>query len=289
MIQDRLKDFCKKIEKELGKYSLTAKTDWLGVLQGDSCSAKHIREMYLIWLFLITEEMEKNPRFECANTMEGFMSLNCHNVDIDEIYQMVCDCFSCDGLFKWNPNKYDQEANKEIIANPELGLSYFNKMLYNKKKLIGFPWNFFYEGYSLRDIAGKIKYHCREYYKGGKKAFLPKLKKITNSAKPNTTLLNGLNPQIHRNWLDNHYSELTSRQYSDWIDPANHHELIPLLYKHGISPDIYSCTNLTQLTNMFEELAENQTSEAQEANRHSNMVSAVRCYIGHLLENNGLL
>lgn len=290
MIQDRLKDFCEKIEKELGKYSLTAKTDWLGVLKGNSCSAKHIREMYLIWLHLIAEEMEKNPRFECANTIEDFMSLNCHNVDIDEIYQMACDCLSFDGLFKWNPNNYELKANEKIIARPKQGLRDFNKMLYNKRKLIGFPWNFCYEGYSLREIAGMIKCLCGEFkLKEGKKAFLYRLKIITNSANVVMALPKGLNPQIHRNWLDNLYSALTSRQYSNWLDPTKHPELIPLLNKHGIYPDIYSCTNLTQLTNMFEELAENQTLEAQQANQHSNMVSAVRCYIGHLLEINGLL
>jgi len=292
MIQNKLKAFKIIIAQELSKYSLLTKTDWTNALESDDCSAKHIREMYLIWLHLIAEEMEKNPRFECANTIEGFISLNFHNVDIDEIYQMTCDCFSCNGLFKWSPNKYEQEANQEIIANPKHGLRDFNQMLYNKGKLIGFPWNFVYEKrYSLKDIAGLIKDLCGKYFilRGGKRAFLSMLKKITNPANPVTALPNGLNPQIHRNWLDNHYSESTSRQYGEWLDPTMHPEFIPLLNKHGIYPDIYSCTNLTQLTNMFEELVDNHTIEAQQANRHSNMVSAVRCYIGHLLEINGFL
>lgn len=293
MIQDRLKDFREIIEKELGKSSLSAKTDWLETLKGNSCSAKHIREMYLIWLHLIAEEMEKNPRFECANTMECFVSLNCHNVDIDEIYQMACDCISFEGLFKRSPNKYEQEANEKIIARPKQGLRDFNKFLYNMGKLIGFPWNFCYEGYGFREIAGMIKNLCVDYLKRqtveDKGACLAKLKVLINRSNAVLALPKGLNPQIHKDWFGRNYSESTARQYRDWLDVVKHPELLPLLNWHGIGPDIYSCTNLVQLTKMFEELVENQTSRAQQANQHPNMVSAVRCYIAHLLEINGLL
>lgn len=291
MIQERIKDFYVKIEQELANYSINTKANWLDVLKSDVCTAEHIREMYLIWLHLIAEEMEKNPRFGCANTIEGFMSLNCHNVDINEIYKMVCDCFNCDGLFKNSRYCYEDAAATIIIAKPTLGMRNANESLYDRGELMGFPWNFFYQGCSLRDIAGMIKLFCIEYLKRqiyrNKGVFLAKLKEI-NKSNVVLVLSKGLNPQIHKDWLDRFYAEASARQYRDWLDAVKHPELLPLLTKHGIVPDIYSCTNLVQLTKMFEELVENQTTEALLANKHSNMVSAVRNYIEHLLEINGV-
>lgn len=298
MIQDKLEVFCKETKQELASYSLAAKTDWLKVLQDNECSAKHIREMYLMWLHLIAEEMGKDPRFECANTMENFINLKCHNADIKDVYQMVCDCFTCNGLFKSGKIIYEDEANEKIIAKPQLGLRNINKSLYDRGELVGFPWIFSFHSWSLRDIAGKIKLLCEQYFKtqpqtkrprGKKYELLAKLKDYLNSANAVVVLPKRLNPKTHKSWLDTHYSSSASRQYSDWLDVVNHPELVPLLKKHGISPDIYSCTNLVQLTNMFEELVDNLTTEAQQANQHSNMVSAVRCYIEHLLEINGVI
>ena len=286
MIQERIKDFRVKIEQELDEYSLLTKTDWTKVQKVYKYTAKHIRSLYLIWLHSIAEEMEKDPRYGCANTIEGFLGLNCHKVSIDEILQMARDCITHDGLFKNSRYPYEDAATTIVIAKPELGMRNANTSLFNRGELMGFPWLFISDLPAV--IAGLcVRYLKKQAYKD-KDIFMSKLQKPVNLPNGVLALPKGLNPQIHKDWLDRFYAESSARQYRDWLDVVKHPELLPLLNKHGIGPDIYSCTNLVQLTDMFKELVENQTTESQQANMHPNMVSAVRNYIEHLIEINGV-
>lgn len=104
------------------------------------------------------------------------------------------------------------------------------------------------------------------------KAFVTPLKKISRRA--------------HKLLLDNNCPPSSARQYYNWLDPTIHPELNNLLKKHGIIGSIYTCTNLKKIANMFDELVNNTTDEADKANKHQNMVSAVRHFIEHLLSVN---
>lgn len=103
------------------------------------------------------------------------------------------------------------------------------------------------------------------------------------------TTLNTITPYDHDRWLRLGGLNINStvRQYMDWINHLRHPELLPLLNKHGIA-DIYSCDDLKKIVSMFDELVDNTSKEAQNANRHQNMVSAVRHFIEHLLSVNGI-
>ena len=94
----------------------------------------------------------------------------------------------------------------------------------------------------------------------------------------------------HKQYLiGEHYRDSAVIQYSNWLDPAIHPELNGLLTKHGINGSIYTCRDLKKIANMFDELVDNVSMEAQEANNHSNMVSAVRHFIEHLLSVNSII
>ena len=103
------------------------------------------------------------------------------------------------------------------------------------------------------------------------------------------TSLNTITPYNHRRWLclGGLNMKDTVEPYMKWIDHSEHPELLPLLNKHGIT-NIYYCGDLNKLVAMYDELVRNITIEAKSANQHSNMVSAVRHFIEHLLQVNGI-
>ena len=107
---------------------------------------------------------------------------------------------------------------------------------------------------------------------------------------PNVFLANAVNPTDHETRLYRGWADSSARQYFDWLDPKIHPELIPLLQKHRLSGSIYTCTDLRQATEIFTELVDNRTPEAKRANgNNNNMVSAIRHFIEHLLEINGIV
>ena len=123
----------------------------------------------------------------------------------------------------------------------------------------------------------KDKYDLRDrlmVYVTKPKAFVTPLKKVSRRA--------------HKLLLDNNCPQSSAKQYYNWLDPTKHPELNDLLLKHGIKGSIYTCTNLTKIASMFDELVDNTSEEAKKANKHQNMVSAVRHFIEHLLSVNGI-
>lgn len=123
----------------------------------------------------------------------------------------------------------------------------------------------------------KDKYDLRDRlmaYVTKPKAFVTPLKKVSRRA--------------HKLLLDNNCPQSSAKQYYNWLDPTKHPELNDLLLKHGIKGSIYTCTNLTKIASMFDELVDNTSEEAKKANKHQNMVSAVRHFIEHLLSVNGI-
>lgn len=67
-------------------------------------------------------------------------------------------------------------------------------------------------------------------------------------------------------------------------------EFDTLLHSHGITCGIYSCKDLNALLRAFEDVVNNKTVAAQNANDYGNgnMVSAFRYYIEFLLDKNGI-
>jgi len=97
-------------------------------------------------------------------------------------------------------------------------------------------------------------------------------------------------PSVHENRLYKWWSNSSARQYFNWLDPNKHPELIPLLNKHGLYGSIYNCIDLKQITNIYKELVDKTTPEAINAYGHNeNMVSAIRHFIEHLLDINGII
>lgn len=110
-------------------------------------------------------------------------------------------------------------------------------------------------------------------------------------ASPNATkvMQKKVTSNAHEVLLHANIPASSATQYINWLDPNLHPELNALLTKHKIIGSIYTCTNLGQIAAMFDELVDNTTSEAKKANAHSNMVSAVRHFIEHLLSLNGII
>lgn len=97
-----------------------------------------------------------------------------------------------------------------------------------------------------------------------------------------------VSPKAHENFLYKNMIDRSAWQYFNWLDPFKHPELDDLLFKHGIKGSIYTCTDLKQIAAMFDDLVDNISQEAQKANKHQNMVSAVRHFIEHLLKLNNI-
>ena len=293
MIQERLNDYRIRIENELNRNSINTENDWLNALQRRGCSVKQIRSIYLMWLHLLVVEMERNPRFEYANTIEGVMSLNLHNASINDIYTMVSNYFDGEGLFNRANSYYDiatARFNSDPMSQFGDGLFLINQSMFKKGELTtgghggGFPYSCCFHGWSLGDIAGKIRILCKNNFNFGRmhpQAFLAAIRNVQHQ-----------NPIIvwsnHDDYVD--YLSTTAleegTQHTYWysIESDNFNVLLAL---RGLPQPIYVIRDLPALVDILEELIDERTPEARNALTVGRKAAKYSlCYfIKHLLGN----
>jgi len=81
-----------------------------------------------------------------------------------------------------------------------------------------------------------------------------------------------------------HYSNKTIGSYCSAL---NCHDFQTVLTKHGLSVDIYQCTDITALKKVYDEIKKKTTSIARKIRdeRHGSCTSAIREYAGYLRNN----
>ena len=296
MIQERLNDFRIRIENELNSYSINTENDWLNVLQSNGCSLRQIRSIYLMWLHLLVVEMENNPRFEYANTIEGVMGLNLHNANINEINNLVSNYFDSEGLFNRANSYYDiatARFNSDPLSQVGDGLVLINQSMFKKGELttgghgVGFPYYCFFHDWSFGDIAGKIRLLCENNINFGRMHAQPFLDVIRNVQFQNPILV-WSNHNDYVNYLTT--TPLVDGTQHTYLNSIEGNSFNALLASRGLPQPIYVIRDLPALADVLEELIDGRTLEAQNAlavGRESAKFSL--CYfIKHLFNRNGI-
>lgn len=80
----------------------------------------------------------------------------------------------------------------------------------------------------------------------------------------------------------------TARSGNIYLNALGRNEFDVLLHSCRISSLIYACTDLNAIKRTFENVVNNNTSEAIDANNYGNMVSAFRYFIEFLLHENNI-
>lgn len=296
MIQQRLNDFRIRIENELNGYSINTENDWLNVLQRNGCSLRQIRSIYLMWLHLLVVEMENNPRFEYANTIEGVMGLNLHNANINEINNLVSSYFDSEGVFN-RANSYYDLATVRFNSNPLSqvgdGLFLINQSMFNNGELTTgghgdrFPYYCYFHGWSFGDIAGKIRILCENNINFGRMHAQPFLAAIRNVQHQNPILVWSNHDDYVYYLSTTPLEDGTQHTYWNSIESDNFNNLLTL---RGLPQPVYAIRDISTLVGVLDELIDERTPEAQIAlvgGRKAAKYSL--CYfIKHLLNNNGI-